>query len=503
MRNILLVEPPYKTKYPPLGLMKIAAYHKRLNDRVVFVKGCIPEMRAERWDRVYVSSLFTYYWKQTVKAIEYYQNSVPRRADVIVGGVLATLLQDDLESETGATIISGLLDTPGILDPGDKTKIDTLTPDYSILNGANFTYELQNSYIGYATRGCPNECSFCAVHQIEPEFNGYLPLRRQIQLIEELYGEKKNLILLDNNVLASDRFKEIIQDIKSLGFEKGATFSYKNNSGRTSTVNRYVDFNQGLDARLLTEEKMALLSEIAIKPARIAFDDIRFRELYEEKMRLAAKYGLTHLSNYILYNFKDHPVDFYDRLKINLDLNVELGLQIFSFPMRYVDLKSKNRLTSTPGNIGKHWNVKFLRAIQCVLIRTRGLVGTKQDYFLRAFGKDQEEFKKILLMPEHYIIHRFDHEGDGSTDLWWSQVCSLSDWEREIFEKIVCNQLFRTVNYAELPRAVRKVLCHYMGNGDQVVSTVEDDSTQAVKKLNWSNTESEKSGDKHCYPLTI
>jgi len=462
MRNILLVEPPYKTKYPPLGLMKIAAYHKRLNDRVVFVKGCVPEMRADRWDRVYVSSLFTYYWKQTVKAIEYYQNSVPRRSDVIVGGVLATLLQDDLESATGATIIPGLLNTLGILDPDDKTRIDTLTPDYSIFNDGNFTYELQNCYLGYATRGCPNECAFCAVHQIEPDFNGYLPLRRQIQLIEELYGEKRDLILLDNNVLGSDRFKDIIQDIKALGFGKGATYSYKNKAGRITTLRRYVDFNQGLDARLLTEKKMALLSEIAIRPTRIAFDDIRFRKLYEEKVRLAAKYGLTHLSNYILYNFKDHPTDFYDRLKINLDLNEELGLQIFSFPMRYVDLKCKNRLASTPGNIGKHWNAKFLRSIQCVLIPTRGLVGTKRDYFLKAFGKDHDEFNKILLMPESYIINRFDHEGDGSTDLWWSQLCSLSDWERDIFEKIVFNHLFRTVNHEEFPRAVREILSHYI-----------------------------------------
>jgi hypothetical protein len=106
-------------------------------------------------------------------------------------------------------------------------------------------------------------------------------------------------------------------------------------------------------------------------------------------------------------------------------------------------------------------------------------------------------------MPEHYIIHRFDHEGDGSTDLWWSQVCSLSDWEREIFENIVCNQLFRTVNHAELPSAVRKVLCHYMGNVDQVVNSVDGDSTQVVKKRNWCNAESEKSGDNHCYPVTI
>lgn len=462
MRNILLVEPSYKTKYPPLGLMKIAAYHKRLDDRVVFVKGCISEMRAQRWDRVYVSSLFTYYWNQTIKAIEYYQNSVPRRSDVIVGGVLATLLQGDIESATGATVIPGLLDIPGILDPGDKTKIDTLIPDYSILDESNFTYQLQDSYIAYATRGCPNRCSFCAVHQIEPVFNGYLPLRRQIQLIEELYGKKQNLILLDNNVLASDRFADIIQDIKTLGFGKGAKYSYKNKAGQISTANRYVDFNQGLDARLLSEEKTALLSEIAIKPVRIAFDDIKFRKLYEEKVRLAAKYGLRHLSNYILYNFQDSPVDFYDRLRINIDLNEELGLQIFSFPMRYMDLKCKNRLVSSPGNIGKHWNAKFLRAIQCVLIRTRGLVGTKRDYFLKAFGKDHDEFKKILLMPEAYIINRFDHEADGTTDSWWSQVCSLSDGERTVFEEIVHNHRFRVINYAELSCAIKKVLSHYI-----------------------------------------
>lgn len=458
--------------------MKIAAYHKRLNDRVAFVKGCVPEKRAERWDRVYVSSLFTYYWRETLKAIEYYQDSVPRRADVIVGGVLATLLRDDLELSTGATVIPGLLDTTGVLDPGDRTKIDTLTPDYSILSEANHTYELQNCYIGYATRGCPNGCGFCAVHQIEPEFKSYLPLRRMIQLIEELYGKKRDLILLDNNVLASERFKDIILDIKALGFAKGATYSYRNKSGQTTTVNRYVDFNQGLDSRLLTDEKMALLSEIAIRPMRIAFDDIRLRDLYEQKVRLAAKYNFKHLSNYILYNFNDHPDDFYDRLKINVDLNEELGLQIFSFPMRYVDLRCKNRLATTPGNIGKHWNAKYLRAIQCVLVRTRGLVGTKRDYFLKAFGNDHEEFHKILLMPDPYIIYRFKHEGNGATDLWWSQVCALSDWEYEIFEHIVCNQLVRSVKHAELPRGVREALTHYMVRDDRGKTGIDESSVQ-------------------------
>ena len=61
-------------------------------------------------------------------------------------------------------------------------------------------------------------------------------------------------------------------------------------------------------------------------------------------------------------------------------------------------------------------------------------------------------------------------------------MCLLSDWERDIFEKIVCNQHFRTVNLAELPRDVRKVLSHYVGKSDQTKFSTEDESTQAVMK---------------------
>jgi hypothetical protein len=65
-------------------------------------------------------------------------------------------------------------------------------------------------------------------------------------------------------------------------------------------------------------------------------------------------------------------------------------------------------------------------------------------------------------MPESYIINRFKHEGDGTTDLWWSQVCALSDWERDIFENIVCNHLFMSVDTTELSGPVRRVMSHYL-----------------------------------------
>ena len=71
--NILLIEPDYKCKQPPLGLMKISFFHKNiLHDYVRFAKGSLPDaLSGTKWDRVYVTSLFTFEWEATIKAIEY------------------------------------------------------------------------------------------------------------------------------------------------------------------------------------------------------------------------------------------------------------------------------------------------------------------------------------------------------------------------------------------------------------------------------------------------
>lgn len=68
-RNILLVEPGYPTKFPPLGLMKISSYHKELGDKVTFFKGTEDEAYYTYWDRIYISTVFSYNWKITVDTI--------------------------------------------------------------------------------------------------------------------------------------------------------------------------------------------------------------------------------------------------------------------------------------------------------------------------------------------------------------------------------------------------------------------------------------------------
>jgi hypothetical protein len=372
--KILLIEPSYKAKYPPLGLMKISTYHKNQGDDVTFFKGTSAKIRDQHWDLIYVTSLFTYQWKGTIETIKFYQRGIQKgKMNIKVGGIMASLLQDEVEKETGITPHFGVW-----------ADVDRMTPDYSLFG--NTQYYSNNASFGYTTRGCPNHCQFCAVHKLEPVYEDYIPLEGQVN------KGKKDLILLDNNVLASSKLSLIINDIKDKGFVKGA---------KLGKAARYVDFNQGVDARLLSEEKMNLLSELPIKPLRLAFDDIKLEELYTEKIRLAHKYGVKHLSNYVLFNFKDTAEDLYRRLQINIELNEQLGLDIFSFPMKYVPLNALDRKY-----VGANWTKKQLRGIQCILHATHGVVGPKRSFFEAAWGDNLGKFLHIIEQPEETIFDR-------------------------------------------------------------------------------------------------
>lgn len=74
------------------------------------------------------------------------------------------------------------------------------------------------------TRGCVNKCKFCAVPKLEPVYTEFLPVSEQVHLAEQRYGAKRDLLLLDNNVLASCRFNDIVDDIIAAGFGRNATY---------------------------------------------------------------------------------------------------------------------------------------------------------------------------------------------------------------------------------------------------------------------------------------
>ena len=420
--RVLLLEPGYPNKYPPLGLMKISAYHKRRGDDVFFVKGDdAPLLLNRAWDRVYVTTLFSFEWRRTAAEIDFaIKVAREQRERVFVGGIAASLMHEEFKREprwAGVRFIKGLLDGPPAAalqlendefgaDDVTGTPIEEMVPDYGILDDVEYAYPVRDAYFGYASRGCVRKCAFCGVPALEGEQREMPPLSYLVGGVSAMHGVKKDLVLMDNNITASARYREIIAEIRDLGFEKGATLTRE---GKRS-VKRRVDFNQGVDARILVKSPMYLreMATICIDPLRIAFDHIGIRRVYERAVRMAAENHITSLSNYMLYNFMEGPSDLYERMRLNIALNEDLGIRIWSFPMRYQPVNLKER-----SHIGRNWNRYYLRSFQIMLQATHGVVSGNPKFFARAYGQNSADFKRLLGLPHAFIFHRTHYEEGG------------------------------------------------------------------------------------------
>jgi hypothetical protein len=549
--NILLVEPGYTNKYPPLGLMKISHYHKLRGDVVKFVKGCSQKVLRNYWDRVYISSLFTFDYKITVDTLHFYKAAVHSIQDIYVGGILASLMPEQLRIDSGIdNIIVGQLSSSTLLGFNDDVNIDCLSLDYGILDEIEYKYPAGDNYFAYTTRGCPNSCKFCAVPILEPEFKTSNHLLKNINEINEQFGEKRNLLLMDNNILNSPDLVQIVNDIKNAGFYKGATFTYPNKfmyfynqaintpnnpmyiellkeyirnytnkfpsgnkrSHYTSVVSpfllgeielnefakisplvnelisnskdnrpkqRYIDFNQGVDARLLTEEKMQLLSQLPIKPLRIAFDSMKLKNIYINVIHLAKEYGIKDISNYILFNYTDTPIDLWERLKINIELSKELNIDIFSFPMKYVPINQIDRRY-----IGKFWKKKYLDAISAILLVTKGIVARGDSFFYRAFGSTREEFSEILAMPRDFIIYRNDFEQSGLTNEWKDEYRQLKPTDKDLLIDAIQHYPTYLELYSTLPSNMRDIVKYYFITHKQLIGKKVSSASEIDIKQN-------------------
>ena len=189
------------------------------------------------------------------------------------------------------------------------------------------------------------------------------------------------------------------------------------NAGRL----RYVDFNQGVDARLFNDRVVNLLSEIPVRPLRIAFDNIKTEDEYTKALSMSVQHGMKDFSNYLLYNFTDKPTDLYHRMRINVDLCEQLNVSIYSFPMKYI------------------------RAVQAILNATKGKIGRGVSFFEKAFGRNEEEFMELLIMPETFILFRFFFEHLGYTQKWRELMNQLSFQEREELYPIIFKNNFNHI----------------------------------------------------------
>lgn len=179
-------------------------------------------------------------------------------------------------------------------------EIERCQPDLSL-------YNCTHSY-GFITRGCIRKCKFCIV----PEKEGKI---KPDSDIEEILQGKKTAILMDNNILASEYGLSQIEKIIKLGIK--------------------VDFNQGVDCRLIDAEKAKLLSSVKwLKPLRMACDNINTMPILEKAVKQLRKYNCTPKRYFIYVILTDINI----ALKI-IERLKELNLDPFVQPYRDIENK--------------------------------------------------------------------------------------------------------------------------------------------------------------------
>lgn len=146
------------------------------------------------------------------------------------------------------------------------SNVENVMPDYSI-------YDCQHAY-GFLTRGCIRKCGHCIV----PEKEGDIKPNSEI---EEFIGNYKTAVLMDNNVLSSEFGIKQIEKIIKMGIK--------------------VDFNQGLDARLIDKPTAKILSKVKwLKPLRLACDSKSQMKYIKKSVKLLRENNCTP-SRYFCY----------------------------------------------------------------------------------------------------------------------------------------------------------------------------------------------------------
>lgn len=176
-------------------------------------------------------------------------------------------------------------------------KVEHIMPDYSLYPRVDFS-------LGFTSRGCIRRCRWCSV----PEKEG--GIRPGARIYEFWDRRHRKITLLDNNLLASPNWRQTMEDLLAEELE--------------------VDFNQGLDIRLVNEDNVGYFKRVKAKQLRFSFDDLAYEKAFRRGIELLLDNGIRSrkLRFYVLYGFGDNDTDV-ERMVILHPYNVDC------YPMAY------------------------------------------------------------------------------------------------------------------------------------------------------------------------
>lgn len=263
-------------KYPNLPLMKLSAYHKQQGDIVEWYSNL-----GGKYDIVYKSKVFSF--------TDDYKYPIHAKK-VIKGG-------------TGYCI--KLVNGREIYNKENDTQlpdeIEHIYPDYSIYS----EYTKDTAY-GFLTRGCPRGCDFCHVKDKEGLCS------RKVANLSEFWRGQKNIVLCDPNLIACKDWKSLLQQLID--------------------SKAWIDINQGIDIRMMTEEKAEMIKQLKIKRIHFAWDRYEDKELIVPKFKMfrdITKFTRAKLTVFCLVNFNTTFEQDLERVEILKSLDYQPYVMIY------------------------------------------------------------------------------------------------------------------------------------------------------------------------------
>ena len=263
--------------YPNLPLMKISAWHKAQGDSVEWYQ----PLFSGHMDKVYMSKVFSF-----TPDFEYVVN-----ADEVVKGGTGYAIE----------LIDGKEQYNKARDNALPPEIEHIYPDYEL-------YGITDTAYGFLTRGCPRGCGFCHVGNKEGKCS------YKVADLSEFWRGQKNIVLQDPNILACKDHLELLQQL----VESKAK----------------VEFNQGIDIRLINDRNLELLRKIKLDKIHFAFDRWQDKDIIEPRLRQFVKEtgynrGKGRVMVYILVNFDTTIEQDIYRIQLCRELNIS------PYPMIY------------------------------------------------------------------------------------------------------------------------------------------------------------------------
>lgn len=263
--------------FPNIPLMKLSAYHKRKGDQVEWYQPLI----SGHCDRVYMSKVFSFSsdYEWCIDADEIRKGGSGYCIELVDG-------KERYNAEKDIPL---------------PKEVEHIMPDYGM-------YGITDTAYGFLTRGCPRQCGFCHVASKEGAVS------RKVADVKEFWNGQKNIVLCDPNILASKDHIDLLEQI--------------------AETKAKVEFNQGLDIRLVTDENLKALKKVRLTHIHFAYDRIQDKDIVEPRLEsFVRKTGYDRNKGktmvYILCNFDTAIEEDIHRIQFCRKLNIS------PYPMIY------------------------------------------------------------------------------------------------------------------------------------------------------------------------